>query len=449
MLLIGPGTIITFGEKNRVIPGGGVLIEDAVIKDVGFFATLKKEHPEAKILDAENRVILPGLINAHMHFYSSFARGMASTAAPATNFVEILERLWWRLDKALGPEDCYLSAIIPIIQGIKQGVTTFLDHHASPFYREGTPLGCLDEVSQAVIDTGVRASLCYEVSDRDGETIALAGISENERFIEMCRDGHGGGRLAGMIGLHAQFTIGDETLEAARQLNDYQKTGFHIHVAEDAADVVDAQKRGFRGAVDRLREFGILGEQSILAHCIHISEEETAMIAESGTAVVHLPTSNMNNGVGAAGIVGLREKGFTLGVGTDGMSPNVWEDLRAASWMARHRSGDPRQGWVESLELLVKGNPTIASRCFDTPVGIIEPGAAADVAVMDYWPPTPLADASTLGHLLFGLSHASAWHTVCHGQVLLEAKRLKIKIDEERIAMTASEHAEALWERIQ
>lgn len=450
-LLVGPGSVVTFGKDGEVIEEGGVLIDGNVIESVGKYDDLHRALGERKeefeTLDAGGRVILPGIVNAHMHFYSTFARGMALKDAPPENFVQILERLWWRLDKALGPEDCYLSAAIPILQGLRYGITTYLDHHASPFYREGTPLGCLEEVGQAVLDTGVRACLCYEVSDRDGQTVAEVGMSENERFIEMCRTGHGGGRLSGMIGLHAQFTCEDDTLERARQLNDYLRAGCHIHCAEDVADAENARSRGFQGAVDRLREFGILGEKSILAHCIHITDAEVEMIASSGTAVVHQPTSNMNNAVGAAAIVDLAAEGILLGVGTDGMSPVVWNDFRTASWLMRHRAADPRQGWGESVALLVEGNPALASRYFEKPVGVLREGAFADVAVMDYFPPTPLSKDSLGGHLLFGLSHSTAYHVVCDGKILLESGRLKLDIDEEGLAARAREHAQELWER--
>lgn len=446
-LLIGPGPVITFGEETHVIPDGGVLVEGEFIREVGSHADLKKANPKARELDAEGRVILPGIVNAHMHFYSTFARGMALKDPPAENFMQVLERLWWRLDKALGPEDCYLSAAVPILQGIRYGVTTYIDHHASPFYKEGTPVGCLEEVAQAVLDLGVRGCLCYEVSDRDGETVALAGISENERFIEQVRDGLGHGRLGAVIGLHAQFTCEDSTLEAARQVNDYLKAGFHVHCAEDAADTADAKRRGFEGAVARLDDFQILGDRTILAHCIHVSDAEIARIAETKTAVVHQPTSNMNNAVGAAHITKLKKAGCLVGVGTDGMSANVLDDFRTASWLMRHRAGDPREGWGESFDLLVKGNPAIASRYFEHPVGVLAPGAYADVAVMDYFPPTPLTNASQLGHVLFGLAYAQAWHTVCHGRILLQSRHLQLPIDEEALAAKSRERAAALWER--
>jgi len=448
MLLIGPGIVITFGEKCRVLQDAGVLVDGESIKAVGDFHTLATAHKDAERLDADGRVILPGLVNAHMHFYSTFARGMALSGPPATNFTEILERLWWRLDKKLEQEDCYLSAIIPILAGLKYGVTTYIDHHASPFYKDATPLGSLEETAQAVIDTGVRACLCYEISDRDGETIALAGISENERFIEMCQDGHGGGRLAGMIGLHAQFTCSDATLEQAKQVNDYLHCGFHVHCAEDKADVEDARRRGFAGAVARLHEFGLLGDRSILAHCVHVSDEEVRLLAESKTAATHQPTSNMNNAVGAADISRLIAAGVPVGVGTDGMSPNVWDDYRAASWLMRHRAGDPRAGWSEPHRMLTVNNPLIATRCFGRPIGVLAEGALADVAVMDYYPPTPLTEQNAAGHLLFGISYMPAWHVVCHGKVLLKDKALQLKIDEESLASHAREHAAELWERL-
>ncbi len=448
MLLIGPGTVVTFGASNRVLPDSGVLIDGDVIRAVGPWKQVSAVEEKVEHLDADGRVILPGLVNAHMHFYSTFARGMSLGGDPASNFNDILKKLWWRLDKALGPEDCYLSAALPILQGIKYGVTTYIDHHASPFYRDGTPVGCLEEIGQAVIDTGVRACCCYEVSDRDGETIALAGMSENERFLEMCRAGHGAGRLSGMIGLHAQFTCGDETLEAARQLDEYEHAGVHIHCAEALSDAEDARARGFGGCVERLAAFDLLTEKTILAHCVHVSEKELEIIAKAGAAVVHQPTSNMNNAVGAANIVRMKELGILAGIGTDGMAPNPLDDFKAASWLARHRAGDPRSGWGEPYEMFVKGNSAIASRYFEKPVGVLEEGAFGDVAVMDYYPPTPLNDASCFGHVLFGLAYADAWATVCHGKVLLKEKKLTGTIDEEGLAERAREHAADLWERI-
>lgn len=445
MLLVGPGTVVTFGENGRVIKDGGVLIDGDTINSVGLYADL--DGPEHEKLDAKGRLIMPGIINAHMHFYSTLARGITLKDPPAKNFVEVLERLWWRLDKSLRRQDCYLSAAVPILSGLRYGITTYIDHHASPFFRDESPVGCLDEISQAFVDLGVRGCLCYEASDRDGEAIALAGISESERFIEMCRTGHGDGRLSGMIGLHAQFTCSDETLEEAARVNEYLKAGFHVHCAEDASDTKDAQKRGFKGAVDRLREFGILGDRSILAHCIHISDEEADMVAESGSAVVHQPTSNMNNGVGAADVVGLKARGIPMGVGTDGMSANVFDDFRTSSWLMRHRSSDPSQGWGESFELLYKGNPAIASRYFEKPVGTLEEGSYADVAVMDYIAPTPLNNDNFAGHLLFGVSHSTALHTICHGKVLLKDAKLNFDLDEEALMANARERAAALWER--
>lgn len=447
-LLVGPGLVVTFGEPCRVVADGGVLIDGARIAAVAPYADLVAPHADAERLDAGGRMILPGLVNAHMHFYSTFARGIPMTGEPARTFPEILERLWWRLDKALRPRDVYLSAAIPILQGLRFGVTTYLDHHASPHYRDGTPAGSLDELAQAVLDLGVRACLCYEVSDRDGEVVALAGLQENEKFIERVKRERPA-RLGAVFGLHAQFTVNDQTLEEARRIGEYMRTGFHVHCAEDVSDVSDAKRRGFAGAVERLHAHGILGHRSILAHCVHVSDVEVDLLASTGTAVTHQPQSNMNNAVGAAEIVRLRERGVLLGIGTDGMTPNVMEDVRVASWLARHRAGDPRRGWAEPVWALTVGNPRIASRYFDRPVGVLAPDAAADVAVMDVLPPTPVDDAHVGGHLVFGAGSARAWHVVCDGKVLLRDGRLAPDLEalEPALAEEARSRAAALWER--
>lgn len=449
-LLIGPGPVLTFGPAGRVVAEGGVVVDGDRIAAVGPFEDLAAAHGDARRLDAGGRMILPGLVNAHMHFYSTFARGIPPskmTGDAPRNFPEILEKLWWRLDKALRPGDVYLSALLPILQGIRFGVTTYIDHHASPFFRDGTPHGALDEVAQAVLDAGVRGCLCYEVSDRDGETVALAGLQENERFIERVRDERNP-RLAALFGLHAQFTCEDATLDQAKTIADYLGgVGFHIHCAEDRSDVSDARRRGHAGAVERLGARGILGPRSILAHCIHVSDAEIDLLAETRTAVTHQPQSNMNNAVGAARIADLAARGVTLGIGTDGMTPNVLEDVRVASWLARHAAGDPRVGWTEPVRALTEGNPEIASRAFGRRVGVLEPEAAGDVAVMDVVPPTPVTEENAGGHLLFGVAGARAWHVICAGEILVREGRLEVGIDEARASSEARDRAAALWER--
>jgi len=225
MLIIGNGTVVTFDKDSRVIYNGGVVIEEEDIVAIGKTEKLISKYPEAEFKDVQGKIIMPGMINTHMHLYSTFARGMdLKTDQPPKNFVEILEKLWWRLDKVLNEEDIYCSAIYAILDCVKKGTTTIFDHHASSNLIDGS----LDIITEAVRQSGIRASLAYEISDRDGHEKALDGIRENERFIKKARQ-EGNNHLGGMIGLHASFTLNNETLSEVATLADDLEVPFHIH----------------------------------------------------------------------------------------------------------------------------------------------------------------------------------------------------------------------------
>ncbi|MCA1789812.1 MAG: amidohydrolase family protein, partial [Thioalkalivibrio sp.] len=277
------GIVVTLGRDNRVIWNGSVVIDGETIAAVGDAAELKKRYPQAEVIDCTGKIVLPGFICAHHHFYSTMARGMAIPGEPASNFVEILERLWWKVDRAIEGEDITLSAQIPLIECIRNGTTTIIDHHASPSMRDGS----LDLIEAAVREAGLRASLCYEVSDRNQPG---GGIKENERFIK--KVGKGDGQIAAMMGLHASFTLSDETIETCVSIAKDAGVGCHIHVAEDAADRKDSLEKYGVPTVERLHRLNVTGEKSIFVHCVHVDESEMDTIAATGTIIVHNPESN-------------------------------------------------------------------------------------------------------------------------------------------------------------
>ncbi|HOW89688.1 MAG TPA: amidohydrolase family protein, partial [Elusimicrobiales bacterium] len=176
-ILIKNAVIATLGTANRVLKGHAILIENGLIKKIAPQKSFKGRY--SKVLDGAGKLAMPGFINAHMHFYSTFARGLIK-AAPSRNFTEVLENLWWRLDKRLTNADTYYSSLIPLIEAVRKGTTTIIDHHASPFSVRGS----LKAVEKAVRETGLRASLCYELSDRDGAAVSEAGLEENSDFIK-------------------------------------------------------------------------------------------------------------------------------------------------------------------------------------------------------------------------------------------------------------------------
>jgi putative selenium metabolism protein SsnA len=436
-ILIKNGTIVTLGEKNRVLTGHALLIEGGLIKKIAPQKSFKGKY--AKVIDAHGKLIMPGFINAHMHFYSTFARGLGK-AAPSRNFTEILNNLWWRLDKKLSVADSYYSAVIPLINAVRKGTTTLIDHHASPFAAKGS-LAAIEKASREV---GLRSCLCYEVSDRDGAERAKEGLDENSDFISRAARSDDN-MIKAMFGLHASFTLTDGTLEEAAYRGHKLGVGFHIHAAESQADQLHAESHHRLRVIERLRGFGILGDKSIAAHCVHVSPAEMDMLKETGTAVVHNPQSNANNSVGIADIVKLMGKGVLVGLGTDAMTVNMFEELREAVWL-QHLKHDPSQGFMEPVTALTVNNAKIANRYFKG-LGELKEGFAADVILMDYFSPTPFDASNFAGHLVFGLSQSQVDTTIAAGRILMEGKKLKLDLDEEEVSAKSAELAKKLWSR--
>jgi putative selenium metabolism protein SsnA len=438
-LLIRDGIIITLGESPKVLYNHSILIENGIIKKIDETKNFKSEYEE--IIEANGKVVVPGFINAHMHFYSTLVRGLGK-AEPSANFNEVLNNLWWRLDKALTNEDNYYSALIMLLNSIRKGTTTLIDHHASPMSLSGS----LMEIATAVKDTGVRASLCYEVSDRDGEKIAKEGLKENAEFIKYTQQ-ENNEFLKALFGLHASFTLNDKTLEKASKLGNELNTGFHIHVAEAESDEEFNVKNFGMRVVERLNKFGILGEKTITAHCVHINENELELLKETNTIVVHNPQSNLNNAVGIADVVKMANAGILVGLGTDAMTVNMLEEVRVALWAQHLKQNNPNAGFMEITSTLFLNNAKIANRFWNTPLGKIEEGAAGDIVLIDYESPTPLDENTYLGHLVFGISQSTVDTTIVDGNVLMENKILKLDIDEEEVSRKALECADALWKR--
>jgi len=438
-IIVGNGTLITLGEDNKIIENGAVYIEENLIKDFGETEKLRNRYPDAEFIDAEEKVVMPGLICAHHHLYSTFACGIA--AEPAENFVEILKKLWWRLDRALTLDDVYYSALIPLIKCVKSGTTTIIDHHASPKAIKGS----LERLADATQRIGVRACLCYELTDRGGAAEAEAGIEENINFIKKYGN-YQNDMVSALFGMHASMTLSNDTIKKATQAMQGLDSGYHIHVAEDKADVDDSLEKYNKRVVERLYELGILGEKTITAHCIYINEKEMELLAQTKTNAVNNPSSNMNNAVGTADILKMLEKGVTVGLGTDGMSSNMFEEVKIAYLIQHHTKQDPRVAFVEAVDMLLKTNAKIASRYFKHKVGVIEKDAYADIIIVDYYPYTPFSVDNFYGHFVFGIATVPVDTTIINGKVLMRNKEL-VEIDEKEIYKDTINFAKEVWKR--
>jgi putative selenium metabolism protein SsnA len=436
-LLIESGTVVTLGEPTRVLPRHDVLCTGGVISRIAPHGLIAGAFDDT--VDAHGAVVMPGFINVHTHLYSTLVRGLGK-AKPADNFQQVLERLWWRLDRQLRPEDVESSALVALIEALRHGTTTIFDHHASPFALGGS----LDVIADAVQRVGLRACLCYEVSDRDGAEVAQAGIAENAAFIARLEREHDP-NLRALFGLHAAFTLSDATL--ARAVEAAQGAGFHVHVAEAASDQEVNVARSGQRVVERLHSFGVLGPRTVAAHCVHVDEAEMELLAATDTAVAHNPQSNMNNAVGVADVLALRRKGVLVGLGTDAMTTNMLEELRAALFVRHLADRNPSVGFGETVALLTHGNAAIANRHWEPKLGELREGWAADIVIVDYDPPTPLDETTFSGHLVFGLSQTSVATTIVGGKVLMRDRRLTLDLDEADVNAKARERAAALWER--
>lgn len=444
-LLITNGRLVTWEEENRILEDGAIVVENGRITAVGATPTLTKQYPQAQTLDAGGQLVMPGNICAHTHFYGAFARGMAIPGPAPKDFPDILKRLWWRLDRALLDVDVKYSALVCLVDAIKHGTTTLIDHHASPNAIDSS----LDQIADAVEEAGVRAVLCYEVTDRNGAMGTKKGIGENVRFLHSLKE-RDNQLLRGTFGLHASLSLSDETLADCAAAVQNLDTGFHIHAAEHEADEDDSLRNYGKRAVHRLAEAGILGPKSIVAHAVHIDAAEMSLLHQSKSWVTHQPRSNMNNAVGAADVEGMLRLGIPVCLGNDGFSNNMWAEWKAAYLLHKVAHRDPRRAnGMDIVQMAVYNNAALAEVFWpEMGIGRLEPGAAADIIFVDYHPTTPLTAGNLPWHILFGFESSMVTTTIVGGRVLMQDRRL-LTLDEAEITARSRELAAAVWQRFE
>lgn len=443
MLLLGEGTVITRNPAQPMITRGAVVMDGKTIISVGGYDELKAKYPDATVINAHGKLIMPAFINAHHHIYSALARGLALPNYNPTNFNEILEGMWFYLDNNLNRNSVWASAVATYMACIENGVTTIFDHHAS----YGETAGSLSVIGDVAKQFGVRSCLCYEVSDRNGQDAMEAAVAENVRFGKAVKEANPEDvELAAMFGLHASFTLSPATLDYVRKQNT-DSLGYHIHVAEGISDEEDSLAKYGKRVVNRLYDEGILGPTTITGHCIHIDADELSILKKTDTMVVHNPESNMGNAVGAPDILAMTKAGLRVGLGTDGYTSDMLESYKAANCLVKHRSGLPNQGWVEIPTMLFDTNRKMAEQFFNITTGILTPGAAADVIVMDYEPPTRLTADNINGHLLFGANGMNVVTTISNGVVRYQDRQWQ-GLDKQALLGEVREIAEELWHQL-
>jgi putative selenium metabolism protein SsnA len=445
-MIIKNGVIITYEKPNRIISGSAIIIRNGRILKIGQQEQLVNEYPGEESLDARGQLVMPGNICAHTHFYGAFSRGLGIPGEPAKDFPDILQKLWWKLDKSLTHDDVKYSALVCIMDAIRHGTTTLVDHHASP-----NAIGMsLDDIAQAVDDSGVRASLCYEVTDRDGEDKSRAGIAENERFIRRIQGGDDlDGRLSTTFGLHASLTLSEKTLERCRAAAP-SNVGFHIHVAEHESDEYDSLRKCGMRVLDRLRKHDVLGQNSIVVHAVHVDTREITILADTKTWVTHQPRSNMNNAVGVADTEAMLRMGIKVCIGNDGFSNAMWEEWKTVYLLHKLAHRDPRRmNGMDVFEMGVYNNAELAGKLFPfKKIGSLVPEAEADIIIVDYHPFTPLTIENLPWHILFGFNESMVTSTLVRGKVLMQ-NRLLVTLDEEKICCESLKISPHTWKRFE
>lgn len=440
-MLITNAKLITWEKENRILDDHAIFIENDRIKEIGTTYDLLKKYPSEEKLDARDRYVMPGNICAHTHFYGAFARGMAIPGPAPKDFPEILQKLWWPLDRSLDADSIEYSVLPCLVDAIRHGTTTLIDHHASPNAIDGS----LDIIGNAVEKSGLRAVLCYEVTDRDGDAKMKAGIQENVRFIKKTKNP----LLAATFGLHASLTLSDASLDLCRQAipDGY---GFHIHTAEHEADEYDSLNKTGMRVIDRLQKQGILGSNTIAAHGVHFDAREMEILAETGTWLSHQPRSNMNNGVGVAQVESMMRAGIKVCLGNDGFSNAMWEEWKAAYFLHKVHHRDPRRmGGYDVTQMAIYNNAALANLFFSSAtIGQLSAGAFADMIFVDYHPNTPMTAGNLPWHIIFGFQQSMVATTIVAGKVLMKDREL-LTLDEKEISAKAREIAPKVWDRYQ
>ncbi|NQV16058.1 amidohydrolase family protein [bacterium] len=418
--------------KPEFLDDAAIIIEDGNINSI--ISGHSPDGFQGDIFDMGGKTVLPGMINAHTHLYSSLALGMPPPKNIPGDFVEILKEIWWKLDLALDHSSAQASFESGLLDCILNGVTTVIDHHASPNFVSGS----LDLLVASAEKFGINISVCFEASDRNGLENFQQELDESLHALEKYRDHP---HVLPLIGLHASFTLSDESLQkVSDSLQGHQDWGIHIHVAEDLADERDAKSRGYASVIERLDHFSLLNNRCLIVHGIFITRQDRQTLLQHGCKLIHNPSSNANNRVGILETEIIDS--LHAGLGTDGKQNNMLAEVNQGLLIRSAKACEP----VNYLELLFKNNPNIASHLFAKSLGRISAGAQADLVFYDYHPRTEIHADNFMSHILYGFEKPS--DVMSHGIFRVRNGRLP-DIDAGAILENAKIQSSRVWEAMQ
>lgn len=403
---------------------------------VGVLPSPSRVADDVERVDCSDRVIVPGYVNAHHHFATVLLRGMPTAARPR-NQRERLQQVIWPFERGLTQADVRLAVEFGALEAIASGTTAVVDHHVS----SGCVPGVLDVVAEALTDSGLRGVVCYEITDRDGPSVAAAGLAETARFLDSAASRTASVR--GMVGLHAMSTVGPETLRHAARLAERFDVGIHLHLGESAHDNEDSVAEYGGRPLERLLAQSALTPKSIAAHAIHVTPREIVNLAQVGAAVAHCPRSNATNGVGVTDLASMRAAGIAVGIGGDGFTQDIRGDLGLIPLFQRLRWQDPgRMPDDDVVNIGMGGSAEVLRRASGWVTGGVGAGVLADLVALSYEPTVPLLDSNVRWHCARGFPGSTVRDVWVGGRRLLRDGVHEV-LDQERIL-----HQLNRWQRL-
>jgi len=441
--LIEGGIIITMDKDRRIIEDGYIVIEDKKIKAVGKWNDVKDEARDVEEkISLKKRIIIPGIICSHTHLYGILLRGAPLKIKPPTDFMQILKRIWWFEDEAMNYDDAYGSALAASYEMLRSGTTLFADTYSGPNSIEGV----LDYIEKGVREVGIRGILAFESTERRSVEEGDRGIKENVRFIKKLSSANDN-KIFGMYSIHASFTVSDEHIKKVLEYAKKYPAPITIHTSEGLVDLYHNLERYGKRTVERLYDVGLLGPNTVLAHAVHVNDDELELIKKTDTKVAHNPMSNMLNAVGVSPVPKMLNLGITIGLGNDGFIFDSFENIRTAFLIHKLNLRDPRaMSPMQVLEMATINGAKLYG--LEDKFGSIEVGKYADITVLDPKPaPTPVYADSAVGHIVYGLGAKSVDKVFIDGELVVdngEVLTVTAKYVEEKLQKSSTE----LWRRL-
>ena len=428
---------MTMDDRRRVIHDSAVAIEDGRITAVGPSDDVSAGFGADEVIDAKGCIVMPGLICSHTHLYGIALRGSALGIRPPSDFLQILQRIWWPVDERLTNADAYATALAAGAESLLNGTTSFADTYSAP----NAIGGSLDYIARAVNEVGIRGLISFEATERRSAREGRRGLEESLRFIAS----RGKGRAMGMLSLHASFTVSDDLISRAVAACEKHRVPMTIHVSEGPNDTYHNIERYGKRTVERLQEQGLLSRRAVLAHCVHIGEDEIELIGRSEASVAHNPMSNMLNAVGVSPLLKMIDHKVNVGLGNDGYVFDMFENMRAAYLLQRVARRNPNR---PSPQQVVEMCTVNAARAYGlSSLGSLSKGKKADILVIK---PTFMATpytGSVYGYIVNGLRGADVRDVLVDGEVVVRAKK-PVKIDLEESQKKVLRAMDSLWERL-